>query len=106
MIGFTSVALNEFSTHTPALDQFIASAPSVIAFSMLFTLATIMPKLVSGSSLKDLLAVASSENLKGEGVGALLALFDTNLELWSGRLAMFGLAGLIIFEEATNASFF
>jgi hypothetical protein len=106
MIGFTSVALNEFSAHTPALDQTIAAIPAVIGFSMLITLATIMPKLVSGSSLRELLDVASSGNLKGEGVGMVLALFDTNFELWSGRMAMFGFAGLILFEEATNASFF
>jgi hypothetical protein len=52
---------------------------------------------------QDLHAAATGDNLRAEGVlGQLLGLFDTNLELWSGRLAMIGVLGAVIVESVTG----
>ena len=106
MLGFASVAATELSLHTPALEQTLNSIPAIILLSLTLSAATIIPKLVSGSSLADLHNAASSENLKTEGLGAALALFDQSLELWSGRLAMIGLTGLIITEVVKGDALF
>lgn len=44
--------------------------------------------------------------MKGEGIQAFLALWDTNLELWTGRIAMIGIAGLFITEAITGKVLF
>jgi hypothetical protein len=56
--------------------------------------------------VQDLHAAATSENLKGEGLQAALALFDTNTELWTGRIAMLGITGLFITEAITGKVLF
>lgn len=56
--------------------------------------------------MQDLHAAATSENLKGEGIQQALALFDTNTELWTGRIAMIGVAGLFITEAITGKVIF
>lgn len=54
---------------------------------------------------QDLHAAATGPNLKSEGViGSLMGFFDTNTELWSGRLAMIGILGTIIVEAVTGNS--
>ncbi|KAG2485604.1 hypothetical protein HYH03_015667 [Edaphochlamys debaryana] len=80
----------------------------IILFSLTISLASILPKLVSGIPLSELNAAATSENLKGDGIQAALGLFDTNVELWSGRLAMLGFSGLILIEALAKGgdSFF
>jgi len=54
MLAFASAALNEVSTHTPVLEQAANAVPAIILLSLTLTFATIVPKIVSGSSLKDL----------------------------------------------------
>ena len=103
MLGFAAIAAAELSTQTPALEQFGSDWLGVALMSVTLSLASVFPKLVSGSSLADLHAAATSDNLKGEGIiGTLAALFDTNAELWLGRLAMLGIAGLIGVEAVTG----
>lgn len=55
---------------------------------------------------QDLHATATSDNLRGEGIQQALALFDTNTELWTGRIAMLGIAGLFITEAITGKVIF
>lgn len=55
---------------------------------------------------QELHAAATSDNLKSEGAGAALALFDTSLELWLGRAAMMGIAGLLVLEGVQGKPFF
>ena len=57
--------------------------------------------------LQDLHATATGDNLKTDaGPGQLLGLFDTNTELWTGRIAMIGIAGLILVEAVTGKVLF
>ena len=74
MLGFTSLALSELSTHTPALEQTANAIPSIILVSFTLAFATIVPKLVSGTSLKELHEVASSSNLRYSHATAPLTL--------------------------------
>eukprot|EP00877_Chromochloris_zofingiensis_P012876 jgi/Chrzof1/7842/Cz02g38160.t1_ELIP5[v5.2] len=108
MLGFVGIALTELSKQTSSLEQFGAEWGTVLLWSVLLTVGTLAPKFVSGSSLADLNAAATTDNLKGgEGVlGQILPLFDTNLELWSGRLAMLGVAGLTVVEVITGRPLF
>ena len=44
---------------------------------------------------------------RSEGiVGQILSAFDQSLELWSGRLAMIGIVGLVAAEAIKGDSFF
>jgi hypothetical protein len=53
--------------------------------------------------LQDLHAAATGANLKAEGlIGQFLGLFDTNIELWTGRVAMIGLVGTLVAEAVTG----
>ncbi|GFR47590.1 hypothetical protein Agub_g9324, partial [Astrephomene gubernaculifera] len=98
MIGFVSILGPELSKKQPVLEQMGDAWFGVLLFSLTIATASILPKLVSGISLKELHAAATTENMKGPGAQQVLALFDTNLELWSGRLAMLGFAGLLAIE--------
>ena len=40
--------------------------------------------------LQDLHASASAGNLTGQGFASTLSIFDSNNELWAGRIAMIG----------------
>jgi hypothetical protein len=103
MLGFVGIMAAERSAGTPALEQFGSDALGVTLLSLSLLFASIFPKFASGSSLKDLHAAATGANLKAEGVlGQALGLFDTNLELWSGRLAMLGIAGTLVLEAVTG----
>jgi hypothetical protein len=42
----------------------------------------------------------------GDGIRQLQALFDQNFELWTGRIAMVGIVGLIAAEVVRGDSFF
>ncbi len=106
MIGFVSILGPELSKKQPVLEQVGDAWFGVLLFSLTITFASILPKLVSGVPLKELHEVATGENLKGEGLQQALSLFDTNLELWSGRLAMLGFAGLIAIEAVKGEAFF
>ncbi|KAF8068235.1 Low molecular mass early light-inducible protein HV90 [Scenedesmus sp. PABB004] len=108
MLGFAGIALAEFKQQVPAAEQFGADVGGVALLSLALTFASIFPKFVSGSSLKDLHASATSANLAGSGGGAaqVLGLFDTGLELWTGRVAMIGIAGLLALEAFTGKVLF
>lgn len=57
-------------------------------------------------AVQELHAAATSENLRGDGIQQALALFDTNTELWTGRVAMIGVAGLFVTEAITGKVIF
>ncbi|KIZ07472.1 early light-inducible protein [Monoraphidium neglectum] len=103
MLGFAGIMAAEHSSKVPALEQFGSDALGVILLSITLTLGSLAPKFASGSSLKDLHAAATGANLKAEGlIGQFLGLFDTNIELWTGRVAMIGLVGTLVAEAVTG----
>jgi hypothetical protein len=107
MLGFAGIALAELKEQIPAAEQFSNDVGGVLLLGITLTLASIFPKFVSGSSLKDLHAAATSENLKAKtGIAQALGLFDQNLELWTGRLAMIGITGLLVVEGVTGKVLF
>mmetsp|Transcript_35007 Transcript_35007/g.88647 ORF Transcript_35007/g.88647 Transcript_35007/m.88647 type:complete len:193 (-) Transcript_35007:554-1132(-) len=106
MWAFASFAATELSSHTPVLEQFASGWAAAVLFSMTITFASITPKLLSGTSLKDLHAGATSDNMRGDGFNQVVALFDTNAELWAGRLAMIGVAGLAALETVQGDALF
>ncbi len=106
MIGFVSILGPEISKKQPVLEQIGDNWFWIILFGLTMTFASILPKIVSGSSLKDLHSSATGENMKGQGFQQALEFFDTNTELWSGRLAMLGFAGLLLIEAVKGESFF
>ncbi|EFJ44207.1 hypothetical protein VOLCADRAFT_76453 [Volvox carteri f. nagariensis] len=106
MIGFVSILAPELTKKQPVLEQIGDSWFPIILFSLTITFASILPKIVSGTSLKELHAAATGENMKGQGLQQALMFFDTNTELWSGRLAMLGFAGLLLIEAVKGESFF
>lgn len=63
MMGFAGAAAAELSNHTPVLEQFSSSWFGVLLFTFSIGFASIVPKVVSGTSLKDLHAAASGANL-------------------------------------------
>ncbi|KAI8476835.1 MAG: hypothetical protein J3K34DRAFT_399598 [Monoraphidium minutum] len=105
MLGFVGIMLAEHGDKVPAAEQFGSDFLGVTLLALSITLASLFPKFASGSSLKDLHAAATGANLKAEGViGQALGLFDTNLELWSGRLAMIGILGTLVVEGVTGST--
>lgn len=103
MLGFVGTMLAEHSDKTPVLEQFGSDVAGVALLSVAITLASLFPKFASGSSLRDLHAAATGPNLQSEGaLGQLMGAFDTNVELWSGRLAMVGVLGVVLLEAFTG----
>jgi len=107
MLGFVGIALTELKSSAPALEQVGSDVVGILLLALSLTFGSITPKMVSGRSLKDLHATATGDNLKTDaGPGQLLGLFDTNTELWTGRIAMIGVAGLILVEAVTGKVLF
>jgi hypothetical protein len=107
MLGFLAAALAERKDGTPVLEQLGGDWLGPLLLAVSLTMASIFPKIVSGTSLKELNEAATGDNLRGEGaLGQALGLFDTNLELWTGRVAMVGLAGLAAVEAVSGGKAF
>jgi hypothetical protein len=107
MLGFVAAALGERQEGATALAQLGGDVLGPLLLAVSLTLASVAPKIVSGTPLAELHAAATGANLRGEGVlGQALGLFDTSVELWTGRVAMMGLAGLVVVETVTGKAFF
>ncbi|MEW5305322.1 MAG: hypothetical protein WDW38_005637 [Sanguina aurantia] len=111
MIGFTNIMFSEMGdTHT-AWSQLSDNWFGILLFGGIITLASIMPKVVSGTSLKTLHATAT-----GRQVATIIAedgplkvagsIFDTSVEMFLGRTAMMGLVGLVLVEAIKGSPVF
>ena len=107
MLGFVAAAMGERADGTPALAQLGDDLLGPVLLALMFTVASIAPKIVSGTPLATLHATATGDNLKGEGaVGQALGFFDAGVELLNGRAAMVGLVALVVVEAVTGKAFF
>lgn len=106
MIGFVSILGPEISKQQPLIEQIGNNWLFIILFATTITFASILPKIISGISLKELHATATGTNMKGEGLQQAMAYFDADTELWSGRLAMLGFAGLLAIELIKGEALF
>jgi hypothetical protein len=107
MISFASILSSELSTHTTILEQAPNAIFSIISIMVALTVATLVPKFVTGTSLKELHAAAKPEDWENAGaVGYLLRVIDSDIELWVGRVAMMGLVGTALVEVGLGKSVF
>ena len=84
MIGFTSAMAEELINGHPLVDQFMDNVPLVVITSALVTLGT-------------------ASNPKDEGVG--IKGFTRETEELNGRIAMLGMASLLLTETTGNIVF-
>eukprot|EP00199_Chlamydomonas_sp_CCMP681_P006390 CAMPEP_0119107140 /NCGR_PEP_ID=MMETSP1180-20130426/8395_1 /TAXON_ID=3052 ORGANISM="Chlamydomonas cf sp, Strain CCMP681" /NCGR_SAMPLE_ID=MMETSP1180 /ASSEMBLY_ACC=CAM_ASM_000741 /LENGTH=193 /DNA_ID=CAMNT_0007092583 /DNA_START=40 /DNA_END=621 /DNA_ORIENTATION=- len=107
MWAFAAMALAEVQTHTPALEQIGENWLSAVLLTTTILSASILPKLATGRSLKELLATATAENMGGdEGYLQVLKFFTSDLELMTGRVAMLGVVGLVAADLVKGDAFF
>lgn len=95
MIGFAGGAVAEFATHKSILEQAAYAPVTVTIAALAIALGSIMPKFVTGVSLQDMYASAETSEALG---GGFTGFFTAPLELWTGRVAMLGFAGLVAVE--------
>ena len=101
MLAFALVSLTELTSHQSVLQQ-LQQAPGKTTFLMLLiSVASIIPKYVSGVSLRDLYDAASRDGLPDN-----LKFFNRTHEVWVGRVAMIGILGLGIVEVLKGDALF
>lgn len=87
MLGFVAAAGAEFSSHETVARQFSDAPAAIVAVAVLFTAASLVPIL---------------RGTKREAFGPL----TPESELWNGRVAMLGLAFMIVLELNTSKPIF
>lgn len=93
MLAFVAVVFGELTTGQSVLQQ-IPTVPFRIVFvSLLISVASIIPKYSSGTSLQEL-----TESASRTGLPPQLKFFNKTHEVWLGRVAMLGFLGLIAVE--------
>ena len=101
MLAFALCSFAEVTTHNSVLQQLQATPTKTVLFMALISLASLVPKYVSGVSLKDLYDAASREGLPDN-----LKFFNKTHEVWTGRVAMIGILGLSIVEVFKGGALF
>ena len=94
MVGFFAAISAEITSHETIFTQFGDAKPQILAFSVLITIASIIP-IVRGSAIFD----------DGGGEGFRPGFNITN-ELINGRAAMLGIAMLVLYELGAKAPLF
>lgn len=101
MLAFVAVAFGELTTGKSVLEQ-VPSVPFRIIFvSLMISVASIVPKYSSGTSLQELTEAASKTGLPPQ-----LKFFNKTHEVWLGRVAMLGFTGLILVELIKGGALF
>ena len=101
MLAFALVSLAEVTSHQSVLQQLQQAPTKTVLFMALISVASLLPKYVSGVSLKDLYHAASREGLPDN-----LKFFNRTHEVWVGRVAMVGILGLSIVEVFKGGALF
>ena len=101
MLAFVAVVFGELTTGKSVLEQ-VPTVPFRITFvSALISVASIVPKYSSGTSLQELTEAASRTGLPQQ-----LRFFNKTHEVWLGRVAMLGFTGLIGVEIFKGSALF
>ena len=101
MLAFVAVAFGEVTSGMSVLEQ-VSSVPFRIVFvSLLISVASIVPKYSSGTSLQGITEAANRTDLPPQ-----LKFFNKTHEVWVGRVAMLGFTGLIIVELFKQGALF
>lgn len=93
MIAFVAIALTEVTQHKGLLEQLQSYPGKTATLMVLISIASLIPKYVSGVSLRDLYDAATREGLPDN-----LKFFNRTHEVWVGRVAMLGITGLAAVE--------
>lgn len=101
MMAFAFVSLYEVTGHRSVVQQLQDTPTKTILFMLLISIASLVPKYVSGVSLKDLYDAASREGLPDQ-----LKFFNKTHEVWVGRVAMIGILGLTTVEIFKGGALF
>ena len=92
MLGFIAGAPAEIASGQPILTQWAELPFAVVAHIVIFSLASVMPRLQGEKTAKP----ESSE----------FGVWKASSELLNGRAAMVGMASLIIIESISGKAFF
>ncbi|KAL3152974.1 hypothetical protein ABBQ38_012004 [Trebouxia sp. C0009 RCD-2024] len=101
MLAFVAVAFGELTTGKSVLEQVPTVPFRIIFVSLMISVASIVPKYSSGTSLNELTEAASKT-----GLPPVLRFFNKTHEVWLGRVAMLGFTGLIIVELIKGGALF
>ena len=101
MLAFVAVVFGELTTGKSVLEQVPTVPFRIIFVSILISIASIVPKYSSGTSLHELTEAASRTGLPSQ-----LSFFNKTHEVWLGRVAMLGFTGLIGVEFFKGGALF
>ena len=91
MVAFVAAAGAELSSHESVAQQFGDAPLPIVLTAVTFAVASLVPILKGAID---------------EHVGPLPNVFNANVELLNGRVAMLGLAGLLVIENGSGQAFF
>eukprot|EP00271_Cylindrocystis_brebissonii_P010976 TRINITY_DN27554_c0_g1_i1.p1 TRINITY_DN27554_c0_g1~~TRINITY_DN27554_c0_g1_i1.p1 ORF type:complete len:206 (-),score=26.54 TRINITY_DN27554_c0_g1_i1:339-956(-) len=101
MWGFFCILAPELSDGKTIGELFLSSSVQTVITIIMLSVATLVPQLVSGVPLGDLLETATASGMPQE-----IKFMNYPVEKWTGRVAMLGFLGMIIVEAVTGASAF
>ena len=87
MLGFVAAVIGEVRTHQTIVEQFQSAPAFVFSVVLAFSVATLIP-IVHGTDYRP------------------AGLLTPGAEIWNGRVAMIGLAGMILVEQRFGTSIF
>ena len=93
MMAFLLISIGELTSGRGVTQQLERHPLWTFVFALTLSVASLLPKLVSGTGLDDLHNAASREELPQN-----LRFFNKTHEIWVGRVAMLGLVGLTVVE--------
>ena len=93
MMAFLLISIGELTSGRSVVEQLERHPLWTFVFATTLSVASVLPKLVSGTALNDLHEAASRDGLPQN-----LRFFNKIHEVWVGRVAMLGLSGLILVE--------